>query len=101
SVEAIMLDLLAPAARRLGEMVDNLGAILGIELLAGAQGVEMRSPLKTSSRLATVIERLRMDVPSLGADRHMAPDIATATSLVRSTALTAAAGPDELPRLGV
>ncbi|MEO1599165.1 MAG: aromatic amino acid lyase, partial [Pseudomonadota bacterium] len=87
-------------ARRLGEMVDNLGAILGIELLAGAQGVEMRSPLKTSSRLATVIERLRMDVPSLGADRHMAPDIATATALVRSTALTAAAGPDELPRLG-
>ncbi|WP_433962821.1 histidine ammonia-lyase [Roseitalea porphyridii] len=86
-------------ARRLAEMNDNLAGILGIELLAGAQGVELRGPLKTSPALREVIAALRESVPALGADRAMAGDIATAAHMVRSRQLTAPLA-TMLPALG-
>jgi histidine ammonia-lyase len=88
------------AARRLSEMAANLAHIVGIELLAAAQGVEMRAPLATSPRLARLVACLRSDVRPLAHDRAMAPDIAAATALVRSGAVHAAAGPEHFPRLG-
>ncbi len=87
------------AARRLLGMVDNLGRIAGIELLTAAQGVEFRLPLKTSIPLTNVIARLRRDIPPLGDDRYLAVDLAGADTLVRSGAVVAAAGVDELPLL--
>jgi len=83
-------------ARRLLEMTDNLAHILGIELLAAAQGVGFRAPLQTSPPLIRVIERLRGDVPRLEADRAMAGDIAEATRLIRSGAVAEAAGLEPL-----
>ena len=87
-------------ARRLGEMTENLAHIVGIELLAAAQGVEMRAPLSTSAPLARLVGRLRMDVPALVHDRAMAPDIEAATRLVRTGAVHAAAGAERFPALG-
>ena len=75
------------AARRLKDMVDNLGRIVGIELLTAAQGVEFRSPLETSPPLAAVIARLRAHVPALGDDRYLAPELETAARLVRDDVL--------------
>jgi histidine ammonia-lyase len=80
------------AARRLGEMAENLDHIVAIEALTAAQGIEMRSPLRTSAPLVAVIAALRAHVPPLGADRFVAADIEAATTLVRDGALTAAAG---------
>ncbi|WP_377294489.1 histidine ammonia-lyase [Rhizobium sp. SG2393] len=86
-------------ARRLLTMTDNLFAILGIEALAGAQGVELRAPLVTSPELQRAIAALRAVVPSLDEDRYMAPDLAAATALVASGALVAAVSEGLLPGL--
>ena len=83
-------------ARRLGAMNDNLAGIVGVELLTAAQGVELRSPLKTSPVLQTVIARIRNDVPALAEDRFMADDIEAAKGLVRSGAIVATAGNGKL-----
>jgi histidine ammonia-lyase len=82
-------------ARRLLEMVRNLEGIVAIEALCGAQGVEMRAPLRTSPALRSAIARLRAEVPPLGADRLIAPDIAAAARLVAAGAFR----PDPAPAL--
>ena len=87
------------AARRLLEMNDNLGRILGIELLTAAQGIGFRAPLRTGAPLIRVIERLRNEVPALAEDRFMSPDLEAAAALVRENALAEAAGADLLPSL--
>ncbi len=93
------VSMAAHAARRLLVMTDNLAGIIGVELLVGAQGVEMRAPLRTSAILSQVIAGLRRDVPALGDDRILAPDIETASSLIRSGAIVDTAGSDHLPNL--
>ncbi|MCE2748934.1 MAG: histidine ammonia-lyase, partial [Rhodobacter sp.] len=80
--------------RRLERMVANLNVILGVEAMCAAQGVEFRAPLATSAPLARVVARLRQDVATLGEDRYLAPDIASAAALVASGALADAAGID-------
>jgi len=49
------VSMAAHAARRLMQMNANLSNILGVELLCAAQGVEFRTPLKTSAKLRSVI----------------------------------------------
>jgi histidine ammonia-lyase len=72
------------AAHRLLEMAENAGTIVGIELLAAAQGIDLRRPLKSSP----AIEKAKADVRAVAAfwdqDRAMAPDIAAAKTLVLS-----------------
>jgi histidine ammonia-lyase len=70
------------AARRLRDMTDNASGIVAIELLAAAQGVDLRKPLKTSPRLQQALELLRRRVRFRRDDREMAPDIAAAKALV-------------------
>jgi len=62
-------------AKRLNEMALNLAGIIGIEILAGSQGIELRAPLKTSIPLQKVISKLRTKVPFLTDDRNMSLDI--------------------------
>ncbi|WP_025031882.1 aromatic amino acid lyase, partial [Nitratireductor aquibiodomus] len=76
-------------ARRLLQMTENLFHIIGIEALTGAQGVELRLPLVTSTPLSTAIARFRADVPAVVDDRYMAPDLVAAAGLVHSGALAA------------
>jgi histidine ammonia-lyase len=70
------------AARRLGAMIHNVAHILGIELLAAAQGIEFLRPLKSSPALEAVHALVRTQSPALDQDRSLAPDIARATALV-------------------
>lgn len=63
------------ASRRLGEMNQNLAAILGIEAMAAAQGVEFRAPLTTSNRLAAAIGRIREVSPPVNEDRDFSREI--------------------------
>jgi histidine ammonia-lyase len=86
----------AHGARRLVPMVANLNVILGVEALCAAQGIGFRAPLVTSPPLARVLARLRRDIPALGPDRFLAPDIAAAAALIASGALVEAAGTDLL-----
>jgi len=63
------------AARRLAPMAANTARIVAIELLAAAQGVDLRQPLQTSSRLCDAIARVREAVPFWDCDRMFAPDL--------------------------
>jgi len=86
------VSMAAHGARRLQRMNKNLNAILGIELLCAAQGVEFRAPLPTSPSLAKVVKRLRRDVAALGEDRYLAPDLEKAALLVAVGEIAAAPG---------
>src|SRR5690606_31242038 len=66
----------AHGARRLMRMNDNLAHILGIELLCAAQGIEFRAPLRTSAKLARVLDWLRGRIDRLNEDRILSTDIA-------------------------
>ena len=70
------------AARRLSDMADNLAGIVAVELLAAAQGVDLRAPLASSPALERARALLRARVPVWTVDRAMAPDIAAAKRLV-------------------
>ncbi|MDE3028008.1 MAG: histidine ammonia-lyase [Paracoccaceae bacterium] len=85
------VSMAAHGARRLGRMVENLNAILGVEAMCAAQGVDFRAPLTTSAPLARAIARFRQDVAHLEEDRYLAPDLAAAANLVASGDLARAA----------
>lgn len=84
------VSMAAHGARRLTPMVRNLQAILGIEALCAAQGIEFRKPLRTSVPLQSVLAALRAQIPPLDNDRYMADDIARATALAADGTLTRA-----------
>lgn len=75
------------AARRLQAMIHNVSHILGIELLAAAQGIEFLRPLKSSPPLEAVHALLRQTCPAMPQDRYLAPDIERATALVADGSL--------------
>ena len=77
------------AARRLDEMAHNTAAIIGIELLAAAQGIDFHRPLRTSPHLEHVHAQLRQKVPFFDADRYFAPDIEAAKQMVLAGELSA------------
>ncbi|MEP9397905.1 histidine ammonia-lyase [Mesorhizobium sp. KR2-14] len=91
------VSMAAHGARRLMGMVENATAVIGIELLAAAQGCDFHAPLASSAPLEAVRKLLRAQVPHLDDDRHFHPDMEKANALVRSGAVIAAAGAVKLP----
>jgi histidine ammonia-lyase len=77
------------AARKLGDLCANTAYILAIELLAAAQGVDLRAPLVTSTRLQAVMREIRARVPHYDIDHYLAPDIASITQAVTSGVIAA------------
>ncbi len=75
------------AGRRLLEMNENLSAIIGIEAMSAAQGIEYRAPLQTSDALRQVIGRIRDVSPRLDQDRQVDGDIASMATLCASAPL--------------
>jgi histidine ammonia-lyase len=91
------VSMAAHAARRLLPMVENAVGVIGIELLAAAQGCDFLSPLASSPPLEAVRRLVRAAVPHLDDDRYFHPDIKAAIGLVREGAVIAAVGADALP----
>ncbi|MFK4871580.1 histidine ammonia-lyase [Novosphingobium sp. ZW T3_23] len=81
------VSMAAHGARRLLSMVENATAVIGIELLAAAQGIEFHAPLTSSTWLEAARGVLRAEVPALDDDRHFHPDMEAANRLIRSGAL--------------
>ncbi len=81
------VSMAAHGARRLLAMAENAANVVGIELLAAAQGCDFHAPLRSSDALEGVRARLRAQVPTLQDDRYFHPDMVAATALVRSGAL--------------
>jgi histidine ammonia-lyase len=71
------------AARKLGDIASNTANILAIELLAAAQGVDLRAPHETSPRLIEVMKTLRAQVAHYDLDHYFAPDIAAIATQVQ------------------
>ena len=86
------VSMAAHGARRLLPMVENAVCVIGIELLAAAQGCDFHAPLASSAVLEAVRGQLRAQVPTLDEDRHFAPDMEMANALVRSGAVAGLAG---------
>ena len=72
------------AARRLTPMADNAAAVIGIELLAAAQGIDFHRPAQSSASLEQVHAGIRGEVPFYAADRYFAPDIQAAQRWVKA-----------------
>ncbi|CAN5380874.1 histidine ammonia-lyase [soil metagenome] len=74
------------AARKLRCAIDGVTRVLAIELLTAARALELRAPHTPAVGSAAVIHSLRAaGVPGPGPDRFLAPEIATAVELVRSS----------------
>jgi len=72
------------AARKLARNVANLENVLAIELLAAAQALDLRRPLRSSPPLEELHGRLRARVAPWDADRYGAADIAAAREVLVS-----------------
>ena len=77
------------AARKLGDLCANTACILAIELLAAAQGVDLRAPHLTSERLQKVMHEIRSRVKHYDIDHYLAPDIAAMTEDVKDGVIDA------------
>ena len=79
-------------ARRIAH---NVAGVIGIELMAGAQGIDFHAPLQTSPPLQAVRDAIRAAVPFHDRDRYLANDLAWAKAAVLAGALA------DLPALGL
>jgi len=70
------------AARRLADIADNLRHILAVELLAAAQGIDLRRPLRSSDALERAHAAIRARVERWDRDRYFADDIAAISALI-------------------
>lgn len=86
------VSMAAHGARRIKRMNANLAAILGVEAICAAQGIEARTPLSTSAALEAAVRTLRSEIPALVEDRYLAQDINAATQMVFKDTLAQAAG---------
>ena len=86
------VSMAAHGARRLGRMVENLNAIVGVEAICAAQGIDFRAPLATSAPLQAVVSHLRTRVATLGDDRYLSPDLEAAAGMVACGSLARASG---------
>jgi len=73
------------AARRLHDMADNTANIVGIELLAAAQGIGFHAPYQTSAKLQAAIAAIREKAAPYTEDRFFAPDIAAVSALTETS----------------
>jgi histidine ammonia-lyase len=85
------------SARKLTQVIDNVRSSLAIEILAAAQGVDLRRPLRPSSGVAAACAAVRSVAPELVDDRPLYRDFAAVARLVQSRelerAVQAAIGP--------
>jgi histidine ammonia-lyase len=73
----------ATSALHLREVVDRAEAVLAIEALCAAQGLDFRAPMRPGTGVARAHARLRSLVPHLAEDRPPAGDIAEVRDLLR------------------
>jgi len=74
------------AARKLRTSLDNLAAILGVELAAAARALDLRAPLQPATATGAALAAVRSVVPGVGVDRQLSPELEAAKELVWSGA---------------
>ena len=72
------------SALKLKRIVENAELVLAIELMAAAQGLDYRAPLKAAVRIEKARIKVREYVARLGEDRVLSEDIEVLAGAVRS-----------------
>ena len=72
------------AGRKLRKVVDNLRRVVAIELVTAARALDMRAPLKPAPITGALLAKLREEVPGVGPDRFLAPELEAAERLLRN-----------------
>ena len=79
------------AALKLRTVLDNLTSILAVELVSAARALDLRAPLKPAPATAAVRDLVRTQIPGVGPDRVVSPELVAAEALIRSGAVIEAA----------
>jgi len=72
------------AGRKLRKVVDNLRRVVAIELVTAGRALDMRAPLKPAPITGALLAKLRKEVPGVGPDRFLAPELEAAERLLRA-----------------
>jgi len=70
-------------ALRLHRMIANTRAIIAIELMAGAEGIDFRRPLTSSAPIEAAHKKLRAHIAPRTVDRVFGPEIELVSGLVQ------------------
>jgi histidine ammonia-lyase len=70
------------SARKAATIARNVAGIIGVELIAAAQGVDYHAPLETSAKLQPLHAKVRALSPRLAQDRYWADEMAALQSAV-------------------
>ncbi len=70
------------AARKAAQIARNAAGVIAVELMAGAEGIDYHSPLKTSPKLSQVHAAVRARSPHFTADRYWADEMAALQAAV-------------------
>jgi histidine ammonia-lyase len=81
------------AAWKLRRVVENVRAVLAIELMCAAQGLEYRAPLRAGRGAARGLALVRELIAPLTADRALSGDIARLADAIATGHFTSAASP--------
>jgi histidine ammonia-lyase len=79
------------AAHKAASIIANTRRVLAIELVAAAEALEHRRPLRSSGALEAVHSLLRRHVDARETDRIVSPDIEAAARLIDSGEILGAA----------
>jgi histidine ammonia-lyase len=71
------------AGRKLRKVVDNLRRVVAIELVTAARALDMRAPLRPAPITGALLAKLRKEVPGVGPDRFLAPELEAAERLLK------------------
>jgi len=76
------------AGTKARRVAGNSAGVVGIELLAAAQGCDFHAPLKSSPALEAARSAIRRDVPHYAADRYLADELRWAQEAVLAGSLS-------------
>ena len=75
------------AAQKCFKIMNNLEAVLAIELMTAAQAIEFLLPLKCGKGTAVAYDKIRGAIPSADEDRFLYPDLQKVISLIKDCSL--------------
>jgi histidine ammonia-lyase len=84
------------AAAKARRIAGNAAGVIGIELLAAAQGLDFHAPLASSPPVEAARSAVRAVVPHLASDRYLATDLDWAKATVLAGTLAGLAGVGDL-----
>lgn len=78
------------AALKASQVVEHVNSVLAIELLCGAQALDMRKGLKAGRGVAAAYEVIRSEIPYMENDRELHLDIAAVSRMIDDGRILAA-----------